>query len=188
MRAAIPAENQLPVRVFAQDESRWSLRPIRRRRITARGVKPEGATIFRTATTWLFGAVDPPCGDRCFLILPRLNAAMMQCFLDALAAEYADSFNILLLDNSSAHTAKCLRIPSNVALVFQPPHCPEVNPAERVWQDLRYRLAWQRCADIEVLEDELIAWLDRYDAPTMQSLTGYPFLLSAIDAMVAACS
>ncbi|NJP07357.1 MAG: hypothetical protein HC837_17905 [Chloroflexaceae bacterium] len=53
----MPPENTKPIRVFAQDESRWSLRLIQRRRITAKGIKPEGTTVFRTETTWLFSAV-----------------------------------------------------------------------------------------------------------------------------------
>ncbi|NJK82298.1 MAG: IS630 family transposase [Chloroflexaceae bacterium] len=141
--AAVPLQNDRPVRVFAQDERRWNLRPIRRRRITARGTNLEESTVFRIETTGLFGAVDPTCGDGFWLILPRLTAATMQIFLDQFAAQYADSFNILILDNSRAHTAESLRIPTNVALVFQPPYCPEVNPVEHVWQDLRGNLAGQ---------------------------------------------
>jgi hypothetical protein len=116
--AAVPPTNNRPVRVCVQDERRWSLRPIRRRRITARSAKRTGTTVFRTETTWLFGAVDPTCGDGFWLIPPRLNAAAMQLFLDQFAQQYAGTFNILILDNSSAHTAKRLRIPTNVALVF----------------------------------------------------------------------
>lgn len=186
--AAVPPANELPVRVFAQDESRWNLRPIQRRRITARGTKPEGTTVFRTETTWLFGAVVPACGDGFWLILPRLTAATMQLFLDLFAAHYAASFNILILDNSSAHTAAGLRIPDNVALVFQPPYCPEVNPIERVWQDLRAKLAWQRLAHIAILEDALMDWLSTYPAAALQSLTAYPFLIAAIDFLLARVS
>ncbi len=186
--AAVPAANDCPVRVFAQDESRWRLRPIQRRRITARGVKPEGTTVFRTETTWLVGAVDPTCGDGCWLLRPRLNAAAMQLFLDAFAQQYADSFHIRILDNSSAHTAKGLRIPENVALVFQPPHGPEVNPVERVWQQLQAKRAWLRLPHIELLEDDLVAWLARYPAAALQSLTAYPFLIAAIDDLLARVS
>jgi transposase len=181
----VPPEQPKPVRVFAQDESRWSLRTIQRRRITAKGTKPEGTTVFRTETTWLFGAIDPTCGEGFWLILPRLNAAAMQVFLDEFAAYHADTFNILILDNSPAHTASTLRIPANVALVFQPPHCPEVNPVERFWQDIKARLAWQTLAHIELLEDGILARVAQYPAAALQSLTAYPFLIAAIDYLLA---
>src|SRR3712207_8535688 len=50
--------------------------------------------------------------------------------------------NVLLLDNARSHTAKRLRVPENVILLFQPPYAPEVNPVERVWEDLKQDLAW----------------------------------------------
>ena len=43
---------------------------------------------------------------------------------------------LLLMDYSGAHTAKRLKLPPNVALVFQPAASPELNLAERVWQDV----------------------------------------------------
>ncbi|PSO55069.1 MAG: hypothetical protein BRC40_01860 [Cyanobacteria bacterium QH_8_48_120] len=30
-----------------------------------------------------------------------------------------------------------MTVPDNVVLLFQPPYCPEVNPIERVWQELK---------------------------------------------------
>jgi hypothetical protein len=79
-------------------------------------------------------------------------------------------------------------IPANIALVFQPPYCLEVNSVERVWQELRAKLAWVRLAHIELLEDELIAWLAWYPAAALQSLTAYPFLIAAIDYLLARVS
>jgi hypothetical protein len=108
----------------------------------------------------------------------------MQLFIDEFAKAFPDSFNILLMDNAGAHTAQGLQLPENVALLFQPPRCPELNPAERVWEDLRGKLAWQRFAHIDVLEDELVACLNQYQPATLQSLTSYSYL---VDAYHAAC-
>jgi transposase len=86
--------------------------------------------------------VEPTTGERFFLELPYLNAEGFQIFIDAFAAAFPDSLNLLLLDNSGAHTAQRLMLPANVRLVFLPPHCPELNPIERVWRDLKDALAW----------------------------------------------
>jgi hypothetical protein len=43
-----------------------------------------------------------------------------------------------------------------------------------VWEDVRNKLAWQHFAHSELLEDEHIAWLDRYHPATRMSLTRYP--------------
>jgi len=86
---------------------------------------------------YVYGVVAPTSGEHFFLELPALNAENFQIFVDTFAKSYADSLNILLVDKSGAHTAKKLRIPENVRLVFLPPYCPELNPIERFWRDLR---------------------------------------------------
>jgi transposase len=131
------------VRVFSQDESRCGVRTVRRRRLTARGVQPVGTVQHVFEWFYVYGAVAPTTGERFFLELPYRNAEGFQLFLDAFAQAFADSLNILLLDNSGAHTAQRLMIPANVRLVFLPPYCPELNPIERVWRDLKDDLAWQ---------------------------------------------
>jgi transposase len=85
------------------------------------------------------------------------------------------------MDNSGAHTAKRLKIPPNVALVFQPAATPELNPAERVWQDLKTQLAWRTFKDLDALEQEIVERLCAYDAATLSALTGYPYLVQAIN-------
>ena len=137
-------------------------------------MKPLGITQYERGGCWLYGSIDPDCGEAFWLILPQLNAVNMQIFLDEFAKAYPDSFNILLMDNAGAHTAQCLRIPENIGLLCQPPRCPELNPAERGGEDLRGKLAWQRFAHVEGLEDELVARLKQEQPATVHSLTSNP--------------
>ncbi|PDV98242.1 IS630 family transposase [Candidatus Viridilinea mediisalina] len=181
--AAIPADNDKPLNVWTQDESRWGLITILRRRITLEGVKPILKTQHQYDNSWLYGAVAPESGERFFLLLPRLDATNMQIFLDQFAEAHVDTFNVMLMDRSGAHTAKCLRIPDNIALVFFAPACPELNPTERLWEDLRGKLAGQCFAHLDCLEDELCAHLEQYTDSVVQSLTGYPYLREAINAV-----
>ena len=71
------------------------------------------------------------------LILPYANTEMMNLFLQEVAQDFKDFFVIMLVDQAGWHTSKKLIIPDNVRLVPQPPHSPELNPAEHVWEDLR---------------------------------------------------
>ena len=139
--------------MFSQDESRFGLLTVRRRRLTARGVQPVGAVQHIFEWLYVYGAVAPTTGERFFLALPYLNAEGFQLFIDAFAQAFADSLNILLLDNSGAHMAQRLMIPANVRLVFLPPYCPELNPIERVWRDLKDDIAWQHFSDLEAQQD-----------------------------------
>ena len=173
------------MRVFSQDESRFGLLTIRRRRLTARGVQPIGAVQHDFEWFYVYGAVEPTTGDRFFLELPYLNAEMFQLFLDAFAQAFPDSLNILVLDNSGAHTAQRLTLPTNVRLVFLPPYGPELNPIERVWRDLKDDVAWQQFADLNAQQEYLGHLLQAYEAATLQSLSGYAYLVEAIHALCA---
>jgi transposase len=97
--------------------------------------------------------VEPATGDRFFLELPYLNAEMFQLFVDAFAHAFPDSLNILVLDNSGAHTSSQLTLLENVRLLFLPPYCPELNPIERAWRDLKGDVAWLQFADLDAQQD-----------------------------------
>jgi transposase len=179
----LPPQNTRPIEVWAFDESRFGLQTIRRRRITARGTKPIGRFQHRFENFYLYGTVAPSSGDGFFLGLPKLDAAHVQVFLDEFAQARPHTLNVLLLDNARCHTAKDLVVPSNVVLLFQPPYTPEVNPCERVWQDLKDDLAWTCFADLATLQARIVALVQTYDMNRLRSLTAYPFILEAINAV-----
>jgi transposase len=112
-----------------------------------------------------------------------LNAENCQIFVDLFAQAFPDSLNLLLLDNSGAHTAQRLTLPANVRLVFLPPYGPELNPIERVWRDLKDARAWLPFPNLEVQQDDLAQLLRAYQAATLQALTGYTYLVEAIHAL-----
>jgi transposase len=183
LQQVIPPANTHPIRVFSQDESRFGLLTIRRRRLTARGVQPVGPVQHVFEGFYVYGAVEPTTGARFFLQLPYLNADMFQLFVDAFAHAFPESLHILLLDNSGAHTASRLTLPENIRLLFLPPYCPELRPIERVWRNVKDDLAWQPFTTLDAQQDGLSTLLRAYEADTLQSLTGYPYLVEAIYAL-----
>lgn len=156
---------------------------VRRRRLTACGVQPVGSVQHIFEWFYIYGAVAPTTGERFFLELPYLNADTFQLFVDAFAQAFPDSLNILLMDNSGAHTAHRIRWPENVRCVGLPPYCPELNPIERLWRDLKDDLAWQQFMHLDAQQNYVGDLLRAYDAPTLQSLTGYAYLVDAINAL-----
>jgi putative transposase len=171
------------VHVFSQGESRFGLLAVRRRRLTARGVQPIGAVQHVFEWFSVYGAVAPATGERFFLELPSLDAESFPLFVAACADAFSDSLHILLLDNRGAHTAQQLTLPANVRLVFLPPYGPELNPIERVGRDLKDDLAWQPCLRVDAPQDDVRQLLRAYDAATLQSLTGYAYVMDAIHAL-----
>lgn len=165
------------------DESRLGLQTVRRRRLTARGTKPVGPYQHRFENFYLYGAIAPRSGDGYFLGLPKLTADLFQVFLDAFATARPDTLNVLLVDNSRCHTAADLVIPANVILLFQPPYAPDLNPAERVWEALKDELAWACFPDLAALQARVVAIVQAWDPDMLRSLTAYPFIMDALNAL-----
>ena len=84
-----------------------------------------------------------------------------------------------MLDHAPAHIAKTLVIPANVVLIYLPPYCPELNPVERLWQDLKGRLtglaAPVRCS-LSAMREAVEGFIRAYSPQQLASLTGYPYL------------
>jgi hypothetical protein len=174
-------EGRLPVKVFAQDETRLGLLPILRRRITACGIQPVAPVSQRFDNFYLFGAVEPRTAESCFLELPFLNSAMFQLWLDDFAQTFSASFNILVLDNGAFHTAKALRWPANVAAVPFPPYSPELNPIERLWRDLKDQLADTVSKNLDELSDTVCCLIQNYSPAALKSLTGFAYFIQAVE-------
>jgi hypothetical protein len=84
------------------------------------------------------------------------------------------------VDNAAAHTAQSLTIPDNVILVFQPPDCPEVNPIERVWRELKREPAWVHFDDVCQLQHAISQWGCRLSAESLRSLTQRDWIVDAL--------
>src|SRR4051794_25391763 len=82
-------------------------------------------------------AAEPAAGRRISLIAGRFDARWFGLFLAEVAAAYPGERVILVVDNAGWHKARDLVVPPNVILWILPPHCPEVNPVEQIWQWLR---------------------------------------------------
>jgi transposase len=169
------------IKVFAQDETRLGLLPVVRRRITARGVQPIATVLHQFDNFYLYGAVEPTTGASFFLELPYLNRRAFQWWLDGFAAAFPESLNVLVLDNGAGHKAKAVRWPSNVVPVFLPPYSPELNPIERLWRDLKDKLADVPAQTIAELSDAMCAIIQHYSPATLQSLTSFAYFVHAVD-------
>lgn len=178
------AECALPqfsrIRYFAEDESRFGLKTLVGRLITACGVKPIGQWQWQFQTFWLYGAVEPATGEHFVWQFSHVDADCFQLFLDEFSLRYADTLNILQVDNGLFHKAKKLRIPDNVILLFQPPHSPELNPIERLWEHLKRHLKWELFSELKQLQAKVDELVNALTPQQVASITGYSFILNAL--------
>ena len=165
------------VRLFCQDESRYGTIQDTYRRITAQGVKPIAKVDYTYEATYLYGAVEPLTGERCFLELPSLNTTYFQLFIDHLSETFAHTLNVVILDNGRFHHAKALKVPENVILLFLPPYCPELNPIERLWQDIKAKLFAKTYQTFKQMQENITQILRAYSNTDISSITGFSYFI-----------
>jgi transposase len=71
-------------------------------------------------------------------------------------------------------------LPDNVILLFQPPACPEVNPTERVWEYLKYFLAWSVFSNLDELRTKVQEILASFTDRVIGFLPGWSWILHSL--------
>lgn len=170
----------MPWRYWCEDESRFGLKTIERRRITAPGIQPIGIHQWVFETFWLYGAVEPKPGESFFWEFSHLDSRCFERYLEYLSQAYPNQMHLMQVDRSGVHTAVELHVPDNIILLFQPPYAPQLNPIERFWRWLKDRLAWQVWFNRAELVRELEFYLRQLSRSIVASLTGWDFILDAL--------
>ena len=170
----------LPIRYWCQDESRLGLKTESRRVITLPGVKPVLEMQWGRQAFYLYGIVEPQTGDSFFYEFSHLDAICFEQFLKLVSEEFPTHLNVLQIDNAPAHIANEIEIPDNIVLLFQPPHSPELNPIERVWQDIKADLKGEVFETLDALREAIREVLGYLTPDWIASLSGYRHILSAL--------
>lgn len=169
-----------PIRYFCGDESRWGMKTLMSRVITLFGVKPMQSVQWSRENFWLYGAVEPTTGAHLFYEFSHLDSTCFQHFIDLFAAAFPDSLNLLQLDQASCHVAAALVWPENVLPIFQPAHSPELNPIERLWEDLKKHFKGKNFDNLAGLRDELFNLINSLKAAQIASLIGWSYIIQAL--------
>lgn len=177
------AHPQDTVELWTQDEARLGLKPILRRQWSPRATRPLATSRPAYEWLWLYGAVHPTSGRVFWLVLPLLNAELMQRFLDEFARTHAAAGQriVMVTDGATAHRAKSLRVPERITLVQLPPYTPELNPTERLWTLVREGVANRDFDSLDALEQAVCTRCQKISAAPEQvtALTNYHWLPTA---------
>ena len=160
------------------DELRLGLRGQVRTVLAPRGVKVVQRLQLRYQWASLLLAVDPRAGTLRWRWLERCRAEPITQAL----AEWAPE--AVLWDGHGAHTATLLTdLP--VARVRLPPYSPELNPAERVFEEVRRRVegrTYDAVADKQARADVYLATLAA-DPDRVRQRCGWDWFTNALDAL-----
>ena len=149
-----------------------------------RGERAPGTRQIGYQWAYIFSAVRPATGDDFTLVLPSVNAKVMDLFLTHFADTLdQDAHAVMMLDGAGWHDARALTVPDNVTLALLPSYSPELNPVERVWLYLRERfLSLRVLDDTEAIIDACCkAWIALIEEPErIRSLCAYPWIMKVI--------
>jgi transposase len=126
------------IRVYFEDEARFGTQGTITRVWAPRGSRPRA--VRQNGREWLYVlmAVCVGTGAASALIMPELNAGVLNLFLEQFSGELpAGVHAVLIWDGAGYHVSKDLVVPSNVSLIRLPPYSPELNPVENLWHYLR---------------------------------------------------
>ena len=132
---------------------------------------------------YAYSAVDVASGKMDSLILPNVNGACMQIFLDEVAARHAGERIVMIVDGAGWHRGESLKLPANLRLVKLPPYSPELNPVEHLWDEIREKFFHNMVFDsLDALEDHLCQALRSMedDPEKARSIVAWPWIVKAI--------
>lgn len=167
------------VRFWCETEDRLGLKTIPRRLLTAQGIKPVGF-LLRREKYYMYGLVEPKTGDSFFREISHLDHECFQEFLNDFSRVHPRELHIIQLDNGSFHTTGKLLVPENIILRFQPAHCPELNPIDRLWEYLKGFLSWNLFENLDALKAKVREILNSFSKKTIKSLTGWKYILKSL--------
>lgn len=164
------------------DEARFGLKVRHRRRWCPCGARPPWAVEDRYEWLWLYVAVEPTSGESVVLFLPHLDGRCFERFLAAFRRAVPGATVTLVCDGSGSHRSERVTWPEGITPLPLPPYSPELNPAERLFEELRAALANRVFDDLDALDHALTDALRPYwdDLATLRRLTGFPWWLEAV--------
>ncbi len=157
--------------LYFQDESRFGLITKQKRVITAKGIKPIGKYKHSYLYKWLWGSFCMTTDSVCKELFIK--------YLEDFSKHKPEELKIIVIDNAAFHSTKDIILPQNIVLMPIPPYCPELNPAEKVWQWMKNKMAMKIFDTLDILENKMDELIDNIEGELIKSITGYEFYLNA---------
>ena len=161
--------------VHLSDELRLGLRGQVRRVLAPRGVKVVQPLQLRYEWAYLLLAVEPLSGSLKWKWIGRMNQEHIKPVLQEWALE------CVVWDGAGSHRGKSLKDLSTKRVLL-PAYSPELNPAERVFEEIRRRIEGKVYKDLTAKRDEAEKYLQvlETDPKRVKRLCGWEWLLESL--------
>lgn len=131
------------------------------------------------ANRYLFSAVSPLTGEDFHLLgIDEMDTAAEAVFLKELKKRHPDQHVFVVLDNAPCHRPKMLHRIPGLTLIYLPSYSPELNPAERFFEEIRRATANNVFKSIEQQEEIITTAVNRWsnNKDAMRQLLGYRWI------------
>lgn len=166
------------VNLYFQDESRFGLITKQKRVITAKGIKPIGKYKHSYLYKWLWGSFSPITGESFCMTTQGVCKDFFIKYLQDFSNHKPEELKIMIIDNAAFHSTKDIVLPENIVLMPIPPYCPELNPAEKVWQWMKDKIAMKIHDTLDILENKMDELINDLEGDLVKSITGYEFYIN----------
>lgn len=141
--------------------------------LVSQGIKPVLKYQHSYQYLWLWGCFSPITGATFYWETPVVSNDIFEEFLRAFSSQNPKELKLLIIDNAGFHACKNIEIPENIILIRIPPYTPELNPAEKVWQWIKDRVAMKFFTSIEELQQKITLMVNQLTPELIKSITGY---------------
>ena len=173
IRTGLNKDNYDSVNLYFQDETRFGLITKQRRVLVSKGINPIGKYQHSYKWLWLWGCFSPITGDSFYWETPLVSNDIFEGFLKDFSNQNPRELKIIIIDNAGFHACQNITIPDNIKLIRIPPYTPELNPAEKVWQWMKDKVAMKFFEDITALQDKITEMVNLLNPKLIKSITGY---------------
>jgi hypothetical protein len=166
-------------RIGFGDELRLGLRGTTRRVWGRRGTKVRQRLQLQYEWRYLFAAVDGQSGRVWWNWVPSMKAEALWPTIVGLQAMAV--LEGLVWDNAPSHRDDDIT-DLDLAFVGLPPYSPELNPAERLFEEIRRHVEGRVYATLDAKVADVQAFLEDLDAdpPRVRRLCGWDWITTAI--------
>ena len=166
-------------RIGFGDEMRLGLRGVTRRVWGRRGVKVRQRLQLTYEWRYLFAAVDGQAGRVWWNWVPSMKAEALWPTIAGI--QESDLLDGLVWDNAPSHRDGDIT-DLDLAFVGLPSYSPELNPAERLFEEIRRRFEGTVYVTLDAKVADVQAFLEELDAdpPRVRLLCGWDWINDAV--------
>lgn len=101
----------------------------------------------------------------------------MNVFLEEFSKQLGEDKVLLVMDQAGWHHSQKLKIPHNIEIFLLSPYSPELNPVERLWQELKDKIIKNKVyATIKELEQAVCSFVQTITPQLITSICSVNYM------------